>query len=42
MSEDPNRPVRNWLDAHPSTAAYVAIVVTILLLLQLIEIFRSF
>lgn len=42
MDDDPNRPVRNWLDAHPATATYVAIIVTILLFLQLYEMVRSF
>jgi hypothetical protein len=33
----PERPVRNWLDEHPATASYIALVVTILLLLQIAE-----
>lgn len=31
---DPDKPVRSWLDAHPATTLYIAIVVTVLLFLQ--------
>lgn len=37
-----NRPVRTWLDAHPATTFYVAVIVTILLILQLYETIRTF
>jgi hypothetical protein len=34
----PERPaVRNWLNDHPATASYIALVVTVLLLLQIAE-----
>lgn len=36
-SDDPNAPVRTWLNSHPATATYIAFVVTVLLILQLIE-----
>lgn len=42
MRPDPNTPVRNWFSDHPATATYVAVVVTILLLLQVIETIRAF
>jgi hypothetical protein len=35
-------PVREWLDHHPATSGYVAVVVTILLILQLNETFHPF
>jgi hypothetical protein len=31
------RPLRDWLEGHPWTTIYIACVVTILLVLQLIE-----
>jgi hypothetical protein len=31
------RPLRDWLEIHPWTTTYIAIVVTILLILQLLE-----
>ena len=34
---DSDQPVRQWLDSHPATATYIAAVVTLLLLLQIIE-----
>lgn len=34
MSE---RPVRDWMDEHPWTTLYIAVVVTILLILQIAE-----
>jgi hypothetical protein len=36
---DPQRPVRSWMDEHPATTWYIAVVVTILLALQLLELF---
>lgn len=37
----PDQPVRNWLTEHPATATYIAVVVTILLLLQIFETIRT-
>ncbi len=37
-----NRPVREWLNEHPATSFYVAVVVTILLILQLNQTFSPF
>jgi len=37
----PDQPVRNWLTEHPATATYIAAVVTVLLILQLYEMFRA-
>lgn len=37
-----HQPVRSWLNEHPATAVYIAVVVTILLLLQLNETFNIF
>lgn len=31
------RPLRDWLECHPWTTIYIAVVVTILLILQLVE-----
>ena len=33
-----DKSVRNWLDNHPATATYIAFVVTVLLILQVVEI----
>ena len=35
-----NTPVRDWLEVHPRTSLYIAVVVTILLVLNLIELLR--
>lgn len=32
-----DRPVRDWMDAHPWTTLYIAVVVTVILILQVIE-----
>lgn len=36
------QPVRDWLNEHSATATYIAVVVTVLLLLQINETFHPF
>lgn len=39
---NPNQPVRNWLNEHPATATYIAFIVTVILLLQINETLHFF
>lgn len=39
---DPDQPIRSWLNEHPATATYIAFVVTVILLLQINETFHPF
>lgn len=32
-------PVRSWMNEHPATTTYIAIVVTVILLLQILDTF---
>lgn len=37
MAADPVKPVRSWMNDHPVTSYYIAFIVTLLLVLELLD-----